>query len=71
MPNARGIQILKILETVKKYKSISLEEIILELSINEPYIKKTTALKLIDDLIKSKNSIIKMNDEGLLCIVKR
>lgn len=64
MPNTRGMQILKIVDTIKKNKDITLENLIIELSTNEPYIKKTSALKLIDDLSKGINPKIKISDQG-------
>lgn len=68
MPNIRGNQILALLSAVKKLQPVSINDLVLYLSINPPYIKKVTILKYIDDLTQGKYPKIKIDKEDNVSI---
>ena len=68
MPNIRGLNILKIFSLVRENKDITLEDLKHELSNDEPYMKPSYALRLIDELASGKKPKLKITDEGTVCI---
>ena len=68
--NVRGRFILGILEVVRKYKEISIQDLKAEVSTHSPYMKTTTALHLMDELTRGRNPRLKITEDGIVTLYK-